>query len=99
VRSFPEELAELGPSMPGARRDEVGEQRARLLRRREWHRSAVAEHLERAEQPDAECHVGIRYCSRTVTLRFGTKPTRIRAVSFIDATSTTETSLVTGFAT
>jgi hypothetical protein len=34
-----------------------------------------------------------------VTFRFGTKPTGIRVVSFIDAMSTTETSFVTGFAT
>ena len=40
-----------------------------------------------------------RYCSITVALRFGTNPTLIRDVSFIEATSTTDTSLVTGLAT
>ncbi len=41
----------------------------------------------------------ITYCSNAVVLRFGTKPTGIFAISFIDFTSTTETSLVTGLAT
>jgi len=39
------------------------------------------------------------YWSTPVTFRFGTAPTGIRATSFMEAMSTTETSLVTGFAT
>jgi hypothetical protein len=39
------------------------------------------------------------YWRDTVALRLGTKPTGIRIVSFIEAMSTTDTSLVTGLAT
>ena len=43
--------------------------------------------------------IPLYYWRTPVTLRFGTNPTGIRATSFSDWTSTTDTSFVTGLAT
>ena len=48
---------------------------------------------------DLATRMAPNYCRTPVALRFGTKPTGMRVTSFIDLTSTTETSLVTGLAT
>ena len=58
VRHVPEYLAQpLAPVLASGQR-EIGEQRPRLARRRQRHRSAVADHLQFAEDPELQ-HVRV----------------------------------------
>ena len=56
VGTVPQQLAQMRARVRTCRRDEIGEERPRFLRRRQRHGPPVAQHLERTQHADREQH-------------------------------------------
>ncbi len=77
VRHVPEHLAQLLAPVTASGQSEIGEERARLARRRQRRQRAIADHFESAEDPDFE-HGEVLYSVLAARCGVGSLPSIMR---------------------